>query len=228
MPSMSCQSVPRACRALSLLRASFASTRVVFLSGVLLLGSCEEGPVSAANSFQGSTAPEPSSKPCRGAGCPAICPDILCVDSAFGISFERADPWPLGAYYFRVRINRGQPRVCKVEFEPVIGAVVDTCNDADFGIGYLYVTEQPLLFGLGFSRSVRYVDVELLAAEEGPPLAEVHSEAVYVTGTLGEPPCAQSCTKGEVLVVVVDGQATSSIGESAADGGFAAQRDAGP
>jgi hypothetical protein len=221
---MSCQSVPGATRALSLLCATCAPLRVVFLSGVLLLGSCDEGPVSAAV----STAPEPSSQPCRGAGCPPICPDILCVDSAFGISFERADPWPLGAYYFRVRIDRGQPRTCKVEFEPVIGAVVDTCNDADFGVGYLYVTEQPLLFGLGFSRSVSYVDVELLAAEEGPLLAEVHSEAVYVTGTLGEGPCAQSCTAGKVLVVAVDGQAARSMGESAADGGSEAQRDAGP
>ena len=133
-----------------------------------------------------------------------------CV-SGFTVTFEASEPWPLGRYFLRVSLDHGPPSMCEIAFEPVVGAVTDTCDDHErgFRLAYRYDDETRAIEKVSFG-SVRHVDMEILVAENLPPVVEVHHDVVVQK-------CDYACAIGEPIVVPVQ---VPSAPQS--------ERDAGP
>jgi hypothetical protein len=102
--------------------------------------------------------------------------------------------------------------VCEIAFEPVVGAVTDTCDDEDHGfrVDYRYDGETRAIESLNFG-SVRHVDLEILVAENLPPLVEVHHDVVVQK-------CTYDCARGEPLVARVQ-LSPAAPPDAGADGG---------
>jgi len=94
------------------------------------------------------------------------------------VLFERASPWPVGRYYLRITRDQLIPLTCAIEFEPVVGAVIDTCNDRSpaLTVAYAYDASRREITKLQLSWAEHSVDVEVFLAEDGPRVAELHHE----------------------------------------------------
>jgi len=137
--------------------------------------------------------------------------------SEFTVTLEASESWPVGRYFLRVSVDRGPTAVCEVAFEPVVGAVTDTCNDqeAGFRVGYRYDAEARAIEQVTFG-SVHHVDMEILIAEGLPPLVEVHHDVVVQK-------CSLACPMGEPLSTPVH---IPSAADSERDGGAGDAGDA--
>jgi hypothetical protein len=137
-----------------------------------------------------------------------------CV-SEFAVTLEAPEPWPVGRYFLRVSSNYGPPTVCEIAFEPVVGAVTDTCDDQEHGfrVTYRYDNETRAIEKVTFSGALR-VDLEILIAENLPAVVEVHHDVVVQK-------CSYSCPIGQPLTVPVRvrSSAASERGAGAADAG---------
>lgn len=129
----------------------------------------------------------------------------------FSLALEASEPWPLGRYFLRVALDRRAPTVCEIAFEPVVGAVTDTCNgeDREFSVTYRYDDETRAIEGLSFG-TVSRVDVEILVAEDLPPVVEVHHNVVVQK-------CTYVCEQAAPLTVPV--QVGSAAKPSTVDAG---------
>lgn len=134
-----------------------------------------------------------------------------CV-SEFAVTLEAAEPWPVGRYFLRVSLNHGPATVCEIAFEPVVGAVTDTCDDQErgFRVTYRYDNETRAIEKVTFGGVLR-VDMEILIAENLPAMVEVHHDVVVRK-------CSYSCPIGEPLAVPVR---VRSAAESGRDAGAA-------
>jgi hypothetical protein len=134
-----------------------------------------------------------------------------CV-SEFTVTFEASEPWPVGRYFLRVSLNHGPPTVCEIAFEPIVGAVTDTCDDEErgFRVSYRYDNETRAIEKVTFGGVLR-VDMEILIAEDLPPVVEAHHDVVVQK-------CSYICAKGEPLAVPVR---VRSAAESERDAGAA-------
>lgn len=123
-----------------------------------------------ATSRSNTIPPAPPSCPPRGGTCAA----------GFVLFLEAAEPWPLGRYFLRVARGGGPVTVCEIAFEPVVGAVTDTCNreEHNFSVVYRYDQETRSIDEVRFAGAVAIVDLEILLTEELPPLVEVHHTVV--------------------------------------------------
>lgn len=128
----------------------------------------------------------------------------------FTVTFESAEPWPVDRYFLRVSLDHGSPTVCEVTFEPVVGAVTDTCDDQErgFRVTYRYDNQTRAIEKLSFG-GVQRVDIEILIAEKLPAVVEVHHNVVVQK-------CDFSCPIGEPLTVPVR---VRSAAESERDAG---------
>jgi hypothetical protein len=145
---------------------------------------------------------------------PPLCPPIggTCIEG-FALTLEASEPWPLGRYFLRVALNRRPPSVCEIAFEPVVGAVTDTCNgpEREFRVAYRYDHEARAIDGLSFGLVSR-VDMEILVAESLPPVVEVHHNVVVQK-------CSYACELAAPLLVRVNvGSATESSSADAGEG----------
>ncbi|HKO89643.1 MAG TPA: hypothetical protein VJU61_00730, partial [Polyangiaceae bacterium] len=89
-------------------------------------------------------------------------------------------------YFLRVSLDRRPATVCEIAFEPVVGAVTDTCNspDREFRVVYRYDDETRAIEAVSFG-FVSHVDLEILVAEELPPVVEVHHDVVVQKCSVG-------------------------------------------
>lgn len=183
------------------------------------------GSLGCANAGEGS---EPVSDPTRdppGIAFPPQPPDpapgssdcpllgSACV-SEFAVLLEASEPWPLGRYFLRVAINRDTPTVCEIAFESVVGAVTDTCNDQEhpFRVSYRYEDEKRAIDEVSFGSEARHVDLEILVAEDLPPVVEVHHDVVARK-------CTYACALAEPLVVQAQLGSTPSVDAGVDDAG---------
>jgi hypothetical protein len=125
----------------------------------------------------------------------------------FTLSLERAAPWQPGAYYFRVSVDDAPAQVCSVVFEPVLGAAHDTCNEAGlpFRVSYRYDSSAQEITALSFLSVQRVVEVELLVAEDEPPLLELRHQLSWLPAT----GCA-ACASARPLSAQVAGPSGST------------------
>ena len=137
-----------------------------------------------------------------------------CV-SEFAVTLEAPEPWPVGRYFLRVSFNYGPPTFCEIAFEPIVGAVTDSCDDQErgFRVTYRYDNETRAIEKVTFGGALR-VDMEILIAENLPPVVEVHHDVVVRK-------CSYSCPIGEPLAVPVrvSGAAESERDAGAVDAG---------
>lgn len=188
---------------------------VIFTLACLACGGFEsEGqptprdPVGAAGRAGEAQRPEdPPREP------PPLClfAGVACIE-AFTVTLEAAEPWPQGRYFLRVALDRGEATVCEIAFEPVLGAVTDTCNgdDSEFRVDYRYDEEARAILGVSFGR-VRRVDMEIVVADDLPPLVEVHHDVVVQK-------CSYGCDVAAPLVAQVQLSSGMDAGVDAADG----------
>jgi hypothetical protein len=164
---------------------------------------------------QPRTVPEPLTPP------PSVC-DLGCP-VPFMLLIGRATPWEPGAYYFRVSVDDAPAQVCSVVFEPVLGAAHDTCNGAGlpFYVSYEYDSSVQQISALSFLSVQRVVEVELLVAEDEPPLLELRHELSWLPAS-----GCNSCRSARSLSAQIAGPTSSAdAGSPPADAGSSA--DAG-
>jgi hypothetical protein len=101
--------------------------------------------------------------------------------------------------------------VCEIAFEPVVGAVTDTCNSpaGEFQVVYRYDEEIRAIERMSFGL-VSHVDMEILVAENLPPVVEVHHDVVVQK-------CSSACELAAPLSVRV--QLGSAVEPPSVDGG---------
>jgi hypothetical protein len=150
----------------------------------------------------------------------------LCA-SEFTVKLNASELWPLGRYFLRVAIDRRPPSVCEIAFEPVIGAVTDTCNyeALGFSVTYRYDDQIRAIEQIRFGYVSR-VDAEILVAEALPPLVEVHHDVVVQK-------CSIACSIAEPIVVPVHFPGVADAGADAGsadagEGALDAATDAAP
>lgn len=155
---------------------------------------------------------------------PPLCPPSggICIEE-FTLALQASEPWPLGRYFLRVALDGRPPTVCEIAFEPVIGAVTDTCNgpDREFLVAYRYDDETRAIETLSFGLLSR-LDMEILVAETLPPVVEVHHRVVVEK-------CSYACERAAPLAVRVQVSVgePSSVDAGKGDAGGSAL-DAGP
>jgi hypothetical protein len=143
----------------------------------------------------------------------------------FTVSFERDEARKPGAYFFRASADGGTPEVCSIVFEPVLGAVSDSCNNAGlrFSVSYVYDTSAQKISSVSFDARVRKVDLELLVSEAEPPLAELHYQIPASSLHVG----VCGCVSIDPLSVPIGPLAARDAGSDAAAGGASGASDSG-
>lgn len=94
------------------------------------------------------------------------------------MQFASDAEWPIGRYYLRISWDEQEPLTCAIEFEPVVGAVIDTCNgqSQDLSVGYAYDAARREITSLQLLHAQRSLDVEVFLAEGEAPLGELHHD----------------------------------------------------
>ena len=177
--------------------------------------------------------------PGAGGGEGQVCPDVTLAlrdklscsgppglpqcSEGLNVVFDRDEPWAVGRYFLRSRVDERETQVCSVEFGPVIGAVIDTCTTTapdEFGVfSELVITSKydasaREISSVFFRTARRRVDLEILLDEDSPVL-ELHHEITVACG--------------EITASVGDGpDAGSPMNADAAADALAPVDDAGP
>jgi hypothetical protein len=169
-------------------------------------GRAPQEPMESAEGTQRPAEPRPVDLPlCWGGAYPCV--------SGFDVTLEASEPWPLGRYFLRASVDHGPLAVCEIAFEPVVGAVTDTCDDEELGfrVTYRYDDETRAIQMLSFGGAF-HVDVEILVAENLPPVVEIHHDVLVQK-------CSYVCALGEPLTVPVHLRSAPESERDAGDGG---------